>query len=82
MDMFKRTRHWTQSLFEFSSQFSILFTQHPFEHHIYIYAIFYKVFSHFEGLLLKGKGKAVPLHPRGFQEFKAPRFHDNGTGLW
>jgi len=20
--------------------------------------------------------------PRGFQEFKVPRFHDNGTELW
>jgi len=20
--------------------------------------------------------------PRGFQEVKVPRFHDNGTGLW
>jgi hypothetical protein len=20
--------------------------------------------------------------PRGFQEFKVPRFHDNGTGWW
>jgi len=31
------------------------------------------------------KGKAVPLQarskPRGFQEVKVPRFHDNGTGL-
>jgi hypothetical protein len=34
-----------------------------------------------------GKGKAVsPVTglewPRGFQEFKVPRFHDKGTGLW
>jgi len=31
------------------------------------------------------KGKAVPLRlewPRGFQEVKFPRFHDNGTGWW
>ena len=32
------------------------------------------------------KGKAVPLTglewPRGFQEVKVPRFHDNGTGWW
>ena len=28
------------------------------------------------------KGKSVPLQarPRGFQEVKAPRFRDNGTG--
>jgi hypothetical protein len=30
--------------------------------------------------------KAVPLQawgwPRGFQEFKVPRFLDNGTGWW
>ena len=29
--------------------------------------------------------KAVPLQldrPRGFQEVKAPRFRDNGTGWW
>jgi len=35
---------------------------------------------------LLGKGKAVPLGglkwPRGFQEVKVPRFHDNGTGWW
>jgi hypothetical protein len=35
---------------------------------------------------LKGKGKAVPFtgldRPRGFQEVKAPRFRDNGTGWW
>jgi len=34
----------------------------------------------------KGKGKAVPFTglewPRGFQEFKVPRLHDNGTGWW
>ena len=33
-----------------------------------------------------GKGKAVPLQvwrwPRGFQEVKVPRFHDNGTEWW
>jgi hypothetical protein len=33
------------------------------------------------------KGKAVsPVTglewPRGFQEVKVPRFHDNGTGWW
>jgi len=31
------------------------------------------------------KGKAIPLQargPRGFQEVKVPRFHDNGTGWW
>jgi len=31
------------------------------------------------------KGKAVLLYlewPRGFQEVKVPRFHDNGTGWW
>ena len=32
------------------------------------------------------KGKSVPLQglewPRGFQEVKVPRFHDNGTGWW
>jgi hypothetical protein len=33
----------------------------------------------------KGKGKAVSAvtgleWPRGFQEVKVPRFHDNGTG--
>jgi len=39
-------------LFEFSSQFNILFTQHPFEHCIYIYAILYKVFSHLWSSLL------------------------------
>ena len=34
----------------------------------------------------KGKGKEVPLQafdrPRVFQEVKAPRFRDNGTGWW
>jgi hypothetical protein len=34
----------------------------------------------------KGKCKAVPLQvlrePRGFQEVKVPRLHDNGTGWW
>jgi hypothetical protein len=34
-----------------------------------------------------GKGKAVSAvtgleWPRGFQEVKVPRFHDNGTGWW
>jgi hypothetical protein len=32
------------------------------------------------------KGKAVPITglewPRRFQEVKAPRFRDNGTGWW
>jgi hypothetical protein len=33
------------------------------------------------------KGKAVSAvtgldWPRGFQEVKVPRFHDNGTGWW
>jgi hypothetical protein len=33
------------------------------------------------------KGKAVSTvtgleWPRGFQEVKIPRFHDNGTGRW
>jgi hypothetical protein len=36
---------------------------------------------------IKGKGKAVSTvtgleWPRGFQEVKVPRFHDNGTGWW
>jgi microcystin-dependent protein len=34
----------------------------------------------------KGKGKSSPVTglewPRGFQEVKVPRFHDNGTGSW
>jgi hypothetical protein len=35
----------------------------------------------------KGKGNAVSAvtgleWPRGFQEVKVPRFHDNGTGWW
>ena len=37
-------------------------------------------------LVGKGKGKAVPLQawsgPRGFQEVKIPRFHDNCIGWW
>jgi hypothetical protein len=36
--------------------------------------------------LKKGKGKVIPITgpvwPRGFQEVKVPRFHDNGTGRW
>jgi hypothetical protein len=36
--------------------------------------------------LIKDKGKAVPLQgwmwPRGLQEVKVPRLHDNGTGWW
>jgi len=32
------------------------------------------------------EGKAVPLQawtcPEDFQEVRAPRFHDNGTGWW
>jgi len=35
---------------------------------------------------VKGKGKAVLFTglewPRGFQEVKVPRFHDNDTGWW
>jgi hypothetical protein len=34
----------------------------------------------------KGKGKSSPVTglewPRGFQEVKVPRLHDNGTGWW
>ena len=35
----------------------------------------------------QGGGKVVSLThrlewPRGFQEVKVPRFHDNGTGRW
>jgi hypothetical protein len=38
-------------------------------------------------IVSKGKGKAVSTvtgleWPRGFQEVKVPRFHDNGTGWW
>ena len=31
-----------------------------------------------------GKTTQVPEYqgPRGFQEVKVPRFHDNGTGWW
>ena len=32
--------------------------------------------------LFYGKGKASLEWPRGFQEFKVPTFHDNGTGWW
>jgi len=32
------------------------------------------------------KGKSIPVTglewPRGFQEVKVPRYHDNGTGWW
>jgi len=28
------------------------------------------------------KSNYRPEVPRGFQEVKVPRFHDNGTGLW
>ena len=35
-------------------------------------------------MCIYSKGKAVPVTglewPRGFQEVKVPRFHDNGTG--
>jgi hypothetical protein len=35
---------------------------------------------------IKGQGKSSPVTglewPRGFQEVKVPRFHDNGTGWW
>jgi hypothetical protein len=38
-------------------------------------------------ILYYKKGKAVNAvagleWPRGFQEVKVPRFHDNGTGWW
>ena len=37
-------------------------------------------------LLLICKAKISPVTglqwPRGFQEVKVPRFHDNGTGWW
>jgi hypothetical protein len=34
-------------------------------------------------LCMKGStGKAGLEWPRGFQEVKVPRFHDNGTGWW
>ena len=40
----------------------------------------------FTGFITFSKGKAVPLQawsgPRGFQEVRVPRFHDNGTGWW
>jgi hypothetical protein len=33
--------------------------------------------------LLKVKqSRYKPKGPRGFQEVKVPRFHDNGTGWW
>ena len=35
---------------------------------------------------VKSIGKSSPVTdldwPRGFQEVKVPRFHDNGTGWW
>jgi len=36
------------------------------------------------GLILKVKSSPVTglELPRGFQEVKAPRFHNNGTGWW
>jgi hypothetical protein len=37
-------------------------------------------------LLPENMNKAIPFRglewPRGFQEVKVPRFHDNGTGWW
>jgi hypothetical protein len=43
------------------------------------------IVAHVDSKILNSKkGKAVPLEawsgPRGFQEVKVPRFHDNGTG--
>jgi len=36
--------------------------------------------------ILNKKGQSSPVTglewPRGFQEVKVPRFHDNGTGWW
>jgi len=36
--------------------------------------------------VLRDLGKSSPVTglewPRGFQEVKVPRFHDNGTGWW
>jgi hypothetical protein len=34
-------------------------------------------------IYIKGEGPLqVWSGPRGFQEVKVPRFHDNGTGWW
>ena len=33
-------------------------------------------------VFVTGKGKLGLKWPRGFQEVKVPRFHDNGTGWW
>jgi hypothetical protein len=47
-----------------------------------------KILSPTNPLFIKHiKGKAVSTvtgleWPRGFQEAKVPRFHDNGTGWW
>jgi hypothetical protein len=43
------------------------------------------VCPHGTTLLLKGKAVSTVTGlewPRGFQEVKVPRFHDNGTGWW
>jgi len=46
-----------------------------------------KIFEDKAYKLVKGKkGKAVPVtgleSPKGFQEVKVLRFHDNGAGWW
>jgi len=44
----------------------------------------YEIWEKFCSTLLVKKNSPVTGRewPRGFQEVKVPRFHDNGTGCW
>ena len=46
--------------------------------------VFVHIIHQHSFLYLKKKGSPItdPEWPRGFQEVKVPRFHDNGTGWW
>jgi hypothetical protein len=49
-----------------------------------LFIIYIYIYIYIKGGGGKEKGQAGPLleWPRGFQEVKVPRFHDNGTGWW
>ena len=93
-DVASNQGEWSHLLFEHSRKcrgLSLLcvWKQQCCHHTVVIFRTFLFLsmsYLKFTYLNVKGKGKAVPITglewPRGFQEVKVPRFHDNGTGWW
>jgi hypothetical protein len=54
-----------------------------FVYHIYIYCALVDLYTKLYKMHCKRSSPVTGLEwPRGFQEVKVPKFHDNGTGRW